>query len=545
MKIASAWAGHDCSYTVLEKGVPVIHDELERFIREKEPAGDGIDFMIQNYKEYEDIKHFATCFPFSKTSNHQESYQKIKNIVESNGGDVHIVGHHQAHAANAFFSSNLDQALIITLDGGGVENNNVTTAATIWTGSGSKINHVQTFQLNSLNIGGVWTRVTRYVFNMQSGWPRGHQAGSVMAMAAFGDREKYKLDFLKMLTDPRENFLSSHKPKGQPPGANVGTDPEHPYLQKYRIIADSSEEEKFNLAAGLQAATEHLLKNYIGNILEKIQTTNLCMSGGVTLNCVAIGKIKEWFPQIKNVYIPPTPHDGGLTLGAAQYVWHNILGNDRITWNDNFTPYLGKTYSKEEVEKSIEIKKDIIKVQKSNDKNLIELLDAQKIVAVFGGGSESGRRALGNRSILADPRSEKMKDLINEKVKHRQWYRPFAPSMLREKVSEWFVRDDDSPYMNIVLSFKDEMKNKVPAVVHKDGTARVQTVTENDNQWYYNFLKNWEIKSGVPIILNTSFNDREPICETPSHAINCFLGTEIDYLYFYDHGILVEKKSEK
>ena len=135
-----------------------------------------------------------------------------------------------------------------------------------------------------------------------------------------------------------------------------------------------------------------------------------------------------------------------------------------------------------------------------------------------------------------------MKDLINEKVKHRQWYRPFAPSMLREKVEEWFTRDDDSPYMNIVLNFKDDKKDLVPAVVHVDGTARVQTVTENDNSWYYNFIKKWDEKTGVPIVLNTSFNDREPICETPSHALNCYLGTDIDYLYFYDYNVLVEKK---
>ena len=137
-----------------------------------------------------------------------------------------------------------------------------------------------------------------------------------------------------------------------------------------------------------------------------------------------------------------------------------------------------------------------------------------------------------------------MKDLINEKVKHRQWYRPFAPSILREEVSEWFERDDDSPYMNVVMNFKEEKKSKVPAVVHRDGTARIQTVTEKDNKWYYTFLKKWKDKSGVPIVLNTSFNDREPICETPQHAINCFLGTNIDFLYFYDYNILLNKTEE-
>ena len=172
---------------------------------------------------------------------------------------------------------------------------------------------------------------------------------------------------------------------------------------------------------------------------------------------------------------------------------------------------------------------------------VIDLLDKENIVAVFGGGSESGRRALGNRSILADPRSPKMKDKINEKVKHRQWFRPFAPSILRDDVSDWFELDVDSPYMTTVIKFKEEVRDKVPAVVHFDGSASLQTVTENDNKWYYNFIKKFKEKTSVPIVLNTSFNDREPIVETPEHAINCFLRTNIDYLYFREYGILVSK----
>ena len=163
------------------------------------------------------------------------------------------------------------------------------------------------------------------------------------------------------------------------------------------------------------------------------------------------------------------------------------------------------------------------------------------VISVYGGPSESGRRALGNRSILADPRSPKMKDTINEKVKHRQWFRPFAPSIIREEVKNWFEEDIDSPYMSFVIQFKEEVRDKVPAVVHTDGSARLQTVTENDNKWYYNFIKKFGEKTGVPIVLNTSFNDTEPIVETPEHAINCFLKTNIDYLYFYEYNILVSK----
>ena len=162
---------------------------------------------------------------------------------------------------------------------------------------------------------------------------------------------------------------------------------------------------------------------------------------------------------------------------------------------------------------------------------------------MFGGGSESGRRALGNRSILVDPRSQLMKDTINKRVKHRQSFRPFAPSILREEVTNWFTKDQSSPYMSFVLNFREDKKDLVPAVNHVNGTARLQTVTKNDNEWYYNFIKEWNDMTGVPILLNTSFNDREPICETPAHAIDCFLRTDIDYLYFYQLGVLVSKVS--
>jgi len=176
-----------------------------------------------------------------------------------------------------------------------------------------------------------------------------------------------------------------------------------------------------------------------------------------------------------------------------------------------------------------------------DDAHVIQLLLDQKIVSVYGGKAEAGRRALGNRSILADPRCLEMKDIINTKVKHRQEFRPFAPSILREDVSEWFERDIDSPYMSFAIKVKKEKRGLVPAIVHVDGTARLQTVTFQLNPWYYGFLKLWKEASGVPMLLNTSFNDREPIVETPKDAIACYLKTDIDYLYFFEHGILVSK----
>ena len=175
------------------------------------------------------------------------------------------------------------------------------------------------------------------------------------------------------------------------------------------------------------------------------------------------------------------------------------------------------------------------------DSTVLKILANQEIVSVFGGRAESGRRALGNRSILADPRNAEMKDWINEAVKHREWFRPFAPAILREEVSKWFEQDIDSPYMSFALKVREEKKDLVPAIVHKDGTARLQTVCWDDNPWFYGFLEKWNELVQVPMLLNTSFNDREPIVETPEDAIKCFLKTGIDNLYFYEHEILITK----
>ena len=172
-----------------------------------------------------------------------------------------------------------------------------------------------------------------------------------------------------------------------------------------------------------------------------------------------------------------------------------------------------------------------------------QLLREGKIVSIFQGRSESGRRALGNRSILADPTIEDMKELINQKVKHRQWYRPFAPSILEEHGEKWFENFFPSPYMGFVFDIKDEKKGIAKAIEHFDGTARIQSVNKNQNKQYYNLILEFYKLSGVPLILNTSFNDREPICETPQHAIDCFLRTDIDYLYFPEFQILLEQRS--
>ncbi|MAE82871.1 MAG: hypothetical protein CMB80_09065 [Flammeovirgaceae bacterium] len=545
MKIIGAWSGHDCSFCVLKNGIPVVHAEYERYYsREKSPQGDSLGFLFdRDSKSANEAIHYASVYPKKKIKQHEESFKKAQEIIEKNKGKFHFVSHHKAHAANAFYSSNFKKSIIVTIDGGGVEDDRGgESACTIWYGDDVKLNHLQTFSPQEINIGGVWTRVTRYIFKLQNGWPLGGQEGSIMAMAALGDRAKYVDDFWKMLTV--DKMMAGFKPPNQPIGAYVkGKDPIHPYLDPWAKIAEKSEQDKFDLAAGLQAATEELIRQLLEKVLTAIpDIRHMCLSGGVVLNSLAMGKIKKWFPdRLDDIYIPPIPYDGGLSIGAAQIVWHEILGHPRVEWKDNASPYLGEKWDKNHVNEVLQGCSEKIKVENCDLDDVINLLEEQKIISIFNQGSESGRRALGNRSILADPRNPDMKRIINEKVKHRQWYRPFAPSILEECVNDWFDEYQESPYMQFVLNFKKEKKNLVPAVIHVDGTARLQTVKECDNSWYYTFLKAWNEKTGVPIILNTSFNDREPICENANHALNCFLKTDIDYLYFPEHKILVSK----
>lgn len=451
MKIAGIWPGHDCSFCILEDGKPTIHAELERYNREKSPPGDAIKFMFDRVRsDAEQVSHFASVHPLKKTKQYEESFSAAERIASKNGGKFHFFSHHRAHAANAFYSSNLNESLVLTIDGGGVEDENGgETACTIWYGKDCSMKQLKSFKPYEINIGGVWTRITRYVFKLQNGWPLGGEEGTVMAMAAFGDPQKYFKDFLKMLTT--DIIPSSVKPHNQPPGATSDADPSHPYLEQWAAIARKSEQDKFDLAAGLQLATEELLKQIIQFALDKspVKTKNVCISGGVSLNSVAMGKIKSWFPnEVENIYIPPVPYDGGLAIGAAQIVWHEILNNPRIEWNKNFTPYLGETWNKDHFDNVI--KNYPVEISECTIDNLVDYLNDGNIVAVFNGKSESGRRALGNRSILADPRRSDMKDIINEKVKHRKWFRPFAPSILETDAAEWFDDYQESPYMQII-----------------------------------------------------------------------------------------------
>lgn len=515
MKIVGFQSGHDISYCILENGIPIIHEEQERISRKKMEVGDGLKFFFSRSKD-RDIKYFTFGNRNGRTGKWQrqcgnlESDKKMRQILKKNSGQFYEFSHHLCHAANAFYTSNFDKSLIIVMDGGGFEDDDSVTALSIREGIDNKIYTVKVFPISEIDLGGLWNSATKNIFDLSVGPPKGGQEGTVMAMGTLGEAK-----YLNYFRKYRQTRLHS--------------------------IASISEQEKFNVAASLQKYTEESFLKYVSKYINESGHENLCFSGGVSLNSVMLGKIKSWFPEIKNVFCDPVPYDGGLALGSARYLWHHVLGNPKIKNNTkNQSPYLGKIYSKKQIKEAIKLFPNL-KVAKVTDEDVLRKIDSQKIVAVFGGGSESGRRALGNRSILADPRNESMKGRINEKVKHRQWFRPFAPAILEEKVGEWFEEKCSSPYMSFVLKFKESKRKKVPAVVHYDGTGRLQSVNKKLSPWFYGFISKWEKMSGVPILLNTSFNDSEPIVETPEDAVRCFLGTEIDYLYFFDLGLLLER----
>ena len=521
-------SGHDCSYCILENGVPIIHEELERITRLKEGNGDGLKLFLDRNPNLKDenltYSHCFHCDGNAKTSAVRSLGDEnlFDNMVENN--DYYEVGHHLSHAAHAYYSSRFNNSLIISLDSGGwdinSQNDPQISSVAVYRGKDNKISPTALYPIHQLCVGPVWAESLEPLFGLSSGPPKGNQAGTIMAMAAIGKYSAFEEIFYN-------SFLTINNFKSY-----------HPEIVEY---INQHEDNKYNVAKGIQKATEAIIKDIVKMYI-KPEDKTICFTGGVSLNSVCMGKISEWFPQIEEVFIPIVPYDGGLSIGSAQYVYHHIQNNPKLSNDNYFKPYLGINYSKEVVNNAIEEFKDKIIIRKKNDSEVIKLLSNNNIVSIFNEKSESGRRALGNRSILADPRSNNMKDLINEKVKHRQWFRPFAPSILKEEVSNWFEYEVDSPYMGVVVPFKIKKRDKVPAVVHLDGTGRLQTVSEDINKWYYNFLKLWHKESGVPILLNTSFNDREPIVETPTDAIKCYLGTNIDYLYFPEHNILINKR---
>jgi carbamoyltransferase len=550
VRIVGLYSWHDGGYCVFENGRIVEHVEIERYNRQKASHGNSFEYIQEKYLKknnlkISDIDHWVSVSP--DTNLEAAGNLKFSVYDKLPKEKISFYSHHLCHASHGFYSSEFDNALILTVDSAGLDDTGLGYSITGYLAEENRIERILSCREEMFSLGNVWTKLTRFVFKLSAGYPRGCQAGSVMAMAAMGNHEKYYSDIMKIVEEDYQKIRFA--PPGMVRGKHVDPKDEvfHPYLNKLRSIAED-EKEKFNIAASLQKVTEELLFSFISQIVvtasqKGFKTKNLCLVGGVNLNSVATGKIANNLSAwgLENVFVPPVPYDGGLNIGACQYHYHSVLGHARN--NEFVSPYLGEKYTVADVEKAIQNNNKKINVErKTSLKRCAKILNDGKIVSIFNERSESGRRALGNRSIIANPRLKNMKELINKKVKHRQWYRPFAPSILEGHGSEWFENYFPSPYMGFVFNIKKEKLGLAPAIEHFDGTARIQSVNKKQNKKYYNLIHEFYNISGIPLVLNTSFNDREPIVENPEHAINCFLNTDIDFLYFPEYEILISRK---
>tara|TARA_Y100000816_G_scaffold279539_1_gene251917 strand:+ start:2149 stop:3984 length:1836 start_codon:yes stop_codon:yes gene_type:complete len=482
-------------------------------------------------------KLFQKNFLFNKLKEHDENYKSDKNIFFSD--------HHLSHAASAFFPSPFNEAVVLTADGVGEW---ATTTVAIGKNNNLEIKKEIHFP-HSLGL--LYSAFTYYTgFKVNSGEYK------LMGLAPYGDpiyidRIKKLIDIKSdgsfrldqryfnyatglTMTNEKFNILFGHKPRN----------PKSENITQFHM----------DLAASIQKITEEIMINLAKSIRKEFKINNLCLAGGVALNCVANGKILQE-KIFDNIWIQPAAGDAGGSLGAALALWHIEQQNPRVAnSNDDMKgSYLGTEFSQNEIEK--ELKSIGANYENLDYESLInktaELLSKEKAIGWFQGRMEFGPRALGARSILGDPRSDKMQKNLNLKVKYRESFRPFAPSILKEDLTKWFDMSVDSPYMLLVANITSEKKiemteqqkklfgidklnikrSEIPAVTHVDYSARVQTVSKDTNKYYYDLISKFKEKTGCPVLVNTSFNVRgEPIVNTPTDAFNCFMGTELDYL---------------
>jgi len=588
---------HDSAATILVDGKIIAAAQEERFTRKKHDSNypynaiefvldfakvklsevDQIIFFEKPFLKFERLletyvafaprgfKSFCMAMPvwlkdklfqkkmiFNELKKHDNNFNDIKKIYFSD--------HHLSHAASAFFPSPFEEAIVLTADGVGEW---ATTTVAIGKGNNLEIKKEIHFP-HSLGL--LYSAFTYYVgFKVNSGEYK------LMGLAPYGNpiyEDKIKSNLIDIKEDGSFHLDQSYF--NYSTGLTMTNKKfDNLFGQKVR---DSKNEKvtqfHMDIAASIQKVTEDVMIKIAKSLKEEFNISNLCLAGGVALNCVANGKIlKEKI--FDNIWVQPAAGDAGGSLGAALALWHIEQGNKReVNLDDDMKgSYLGPEFTQEEIEK--ELKKIGANFEKVNFEDLInqtsEFLSNEKAIGWFQGRMEFGPRALGGRSILGDPRSDKMQKNLNLKVKYRESFRPFAPSVLREDISSWFDISVDSPYMLMVANINSKKKiemteeqnklfgidklnikrSEIPAVTHVDYSARIQTVTKNTNNRYYDLISKFKEKTGCPIIVNTSFNVRgEPIVNTPTDAFNCFMGTELDYLIIGDC-ILDKKKQDK
>jgi carbamoyltransferase len=483
-------------------------------------------------------KLFQKKILFNKLKMHDDKFNDERKIFFSD--------HHLSHAASAFFPSPFEEAIVLTADGVGEW---ATTTVAIGKGNNLEIQKEIHFP-HSLGL--LYSSFTYYTgFKVNSGEYK------LMGLAPYGEpiyEDKIKENLIDIKEDGSFHLDQTY--------FNYATGLTMTSQKFHMLFGQNSRDPKkeeltqfhMDIAASIQKVTEDIMIKLAKSLKEEFNIPNLCLAGGVALNCVANGKILR-AKIFDNIWIQPAAGDAGGSMGAALALWHIEQNNPRLVnvTDDMNGSYLGPEYEQKQVED--ELKKIGATFEVLSDDELIEKtaysLSLEEAIGWFQGRMEFGPRALGGRSILGDPRSSNMQKNLNLKVKYRESFRPFAPSILRDDLSEWFNINVDSPYMlivsdvskdKIIVMTEDQKKlfgieklnikrSEIPSVTHVDYSARIQTVHEKTNKKYFDLIKRFKEKTGCPIVINTSFNVRgEPIVNTPTDAFNCFMGTELDKL---------------
>ena len=460
----------------------------------------------------------------------------------------HRVEHHRAHLASTFFVSPFDRAAVLSADGLG------DFASTMWAaGRGNRLDVLGTIAFPH-SLGLYYSAVTQYLGFLKYG-----DEYKVMGLAAYG-QPAYLDTFRTILQNKNKGsgfrlgleFFTHHRAGPEMTWRDAGKTPELGRLFSEAMAArlgparrpeEPVEQRHRDLAATLQARLEEVLFTILRALHARTGERSLCLAGGVAFNCVANGKIFDATP-FEQVYVQPAAGDGGLAVGAAFYVLHQVLGEPRSFLMDH--AYWGPQYSREEIRAAMETKnlqRSGFTVAELPEEELARTaakhIAGGKILGWFQGRAEWGPRALGNRSIVVDPRRAEMKEILNRRIKHREVFRPFAPSILEESTGEYFEKSYPSPFMTLAYSVRPEKRGTIPAPTHVDGTGRLQTVSRDANPRYWRLIREFANLTSVPVVLNTSFNDNEPIVCRPEEALDCFLRTQMDALVL--GGFLITK----
>jgi carbamoyltransferase len=454
--------------------------------------------------------------------------------------EVHFVEHHRSHMASSFFVSPFEEAAILSVDGFGDFSS---TMRAVGKGNDMKVLDSVSYP-HSLGI--FYTAFTQLL-----GFPHYGDEYKVMGLAPYGKptlveevRKAIKLlpnGLFELNSQYFRHFKEGVASSWEGGDPHIGSLFSEHMAAQFGILRQKDEpltQYHKDLAHSVQKVCEEVIFYMLNDLHQKTGLDTLCITGGVAQNSVCNGKITSFTP-FKRLFIPPAGHDAGTSVGSALYHLNQTLKMPRGAFKPE--PYTGAKFSDEEIATyltSRDIQFENLSNADMNDQVSDCLLDGG-VIGWFQGRAEFGPRALGNRSILADPRRNDAKEILNAKIKRRESFRPFAPSILKEFTGDYFEKIDDVPFMEKVFLVKEDKRAMIPAVTHADGTGRLQTVTRDVNEKYYDLIHRFYEKSGVPILLNTSFNENEPIVNTPAHALECFLRTKMDMLVL---GNLVVKR---